>query len=221
MVTPAPNNPEGRLALTRDRILVAAVKLADEIGITSLSMRKLGKELGVEAMSLYGYVSNKDAILDGIMDQVVGEITVPEAGGDWKHEIRMRANSARTVLLRHPWATMLIVSRPNVGPAMLRYVDATIGCFCAAGFSYEQADHAWNAIDSHLYGFTLQELNFPFKRGEYAEVAEQLLHLIPADKYPHLNGLSQEIISGRFDGLHDFQLGLNLILDGLERQLEG
>ena len=210
-----PSKP--RPSLSKERVLQAAVILADEIGIASLSMRKLGQALGVEAMSLYRHVANKDDVLDGIVDIVASEIEVPSIGGDWKESMRRRATSAHEVLLRHPWATMLIVSRANVGPAMLRYVDATIGCLREAGFSYELADRAWNAIDNHVYGFTLQMLNFPFEPGEYAEVAQQFLPMIPAEKYPYLRGLSQQVIDGHHHGLQDFTFGLDLILDGLEK----
>ena len=208
-----------RIPLTKERVLVAALACADESGIESLSMRKLGDVLHVEAMSLYKHVANKDEILDGIVDLVASEIEVPAFGGDWKTSMRRRAISAHTVLMRHPWATMLIVSRANVGVAMLRYVDATIGCLRQAGFSYPMADHAWNAIDSYVYGFTLQKLNFPFKPSEYAQMAESFLPLIPPSQYPYLNGLSQQVIKGKHDGLHNLELGLNLILDGLEKKL--
>lgn len=214
------NQEKSRTPLNKERVLRAAVALADEIGISSLSMRKLGQALGVEAMSLYRHVANKDDVLDGIVDIVASEIEMPSIGGDWKTVMRRRATSAHEVLLRHPWATMLIVSRANVGPAMLRYVDATIGCLREAGFSYELADRAWNAIDNHVYGFTLQELNFPFEPEEYADVAKAFLPQIPIDDYPYLNGLSREVIEGRHDGLQDFSFGLDLILDGLERSLD-
>ncbi|TWU10296.1 Tetracycline repressor protein class H [Novipirellula galeiformis] len=208
---------KSKVSLNRDVVLRTAIQFANQHGIESLSMRKLAELLGVEAMSLYNHVSNKDAILDGIVDIVAGEIELPTLAGDWKSSMRRRAMSAHEVLMRYPWATMLIVSRPNVGPAMLRYVDATIGCLVQAGFSYAMADHAWNAIDSYVYGFTLQKLNFPFQPEEYAQVAETFLPQIPADEYPYLNGMSQQVISGRHDGLHDLQLGLDLILDGLLR----
>ena len=213
------NPTKPRPPLSKERVLQAAVRLADEIGIDSLSMRKLGQSLGVEAMSLYKHVANKDAVLDGIVDIVAGEIEVPTVGGDWKRAMRGRAISAHEVLLRHPWATLLIVSRANVGPAMLRYVDATIGCLREAGFSYPMADRAWNAIDNHIYGFTLQELNFPFEPDEYADVAETFAAQTPMDDYPHLNGLAQEMIAGRHDGLQDFAFGLDIILAGLEKAL--
>jgi AcrR family transcriptional regulator len=203
--------------LSRERILHAAIRLADEGGIESLSMRKLAQVLGVQAMSLYNHVANKDDLLDGIVDRVVSEIEMPSLETDWKTAIRRRAISAHAVLLHHPWATMPLVSRVNVGPAMLRYVDATLGCLVEAGFSFEMADHAWNAIDSHIYGFTLQELNFPFEAAEYSEAAKNGLSLIPADKYPYLNQLTHYVIEGRYDGLHDFEFGLELILNGLDR----
>jgi AcrR family transcriptional regulator len=208
-VSPAP--------LSRERILHAAIRLADEEGLESLSMRKLAQVLGVQAMSLYNHVANKDDLLDGIVDRVVSEIEVPSLDTDWKTAIRRRATSAHAVLLRHPWATMPLVSRVNVGPAMLRYVDATLGCLVEAGFSFEMADCAWNAIDSHIYGFTLQELNFPFEAAEYSEAGKSGLSLIPADKYPYLNRLTHYVIEGRYDGIHDFEFGLELILDGLDR----
>lgn len=206
-----------KAALSKERVLKTAIKFADEHGIELLSMRKLGQLLGVEAMSLYNHVANKDAILDGIVDTVVAEIDAPTVGGDWRNAMHRRAISAHEVLVRHPWATQLIVSRANVGVSMLRYVDATIGCLVEAGFTYSMADHAWNAIDSYVYGFTLQKLNFPFKPREYAKVAKAFLPMIPADQYPYLNGMSQQVIAGNHDGRHELQFGLDLILDGLEK----
>jgi AcrR family transcriptional regulator len=203
--------------LSRERVLCAALRLADAEGIESLSMRKLAQELGVQAMSLYNHVANKDDMLDGIVDIVVSEIEVPSLETDWQTAMRRRATSAHGVLLRHPWATMPLVSRVNVGPAMLRYVNATLGCLCEAGFSLEMADHVWNAMDSHIYGFTLQELNFPFEAAEYSAAAAQGLALIPADKYPYLNRLTHDVIEGRYDGLHDFEFGLELILNSLDQ----
>jgi AcrR family transcriptional regulator len=211
------SRPHRRTPLTRARVLRAALGLADQIGIGALSMRNLGEALGVEAMSLYKHVANKDDLLDGLVDIVVGEIEAPRLGGDWQDAMRQRARSAHRVLMQHPWATMLIVSRVNVGPAMLRYVDSTIGCLREAGFSYPMADHAWNAIDSHVYGFTLQKLNFPLKPEDYAASAKAFLPSIPEDQYPYLHGMSRQVIDGHHDGLHDLEFGLDLILDGLER----
>ena len=212
---------KAREPLSKERVLLAAVRLADEEGIAALSMRRLGQALSVEAMSLYKHVANKDDLLAGIVDIVAAEIEQPAVGGDWQRTMRRRAVSAHEVLLRHPWATMLIVSRANVGPAMLGYVNATIGCLKEAGFSYAMADHAWNAIDSHVYGFTLQKLNFPFEPSEYATMAKAFLPMIPAAQFPYLNGMSQQVITGHHDGLHDFEFGLDLILDGLTALLAG
>lgn len=206
-----------RANLSRKRVLRAAIKIADKDGIEALSMRNLARSLGVEAMSLYNHVDNKEDVLDGIVEIVVAKIEVPAQGVDWKSALRGRAISAHEVLVSHPWAAMLFVSRINIGPATLRYVDATIGCLCSAGFSYEVADRAWNAIDSHVYGFTLQALNFPFEPSEYSDAAEEYLPLIPEEQYPFIHALSQNVINGTHDGVQDFCFGLDLILDSLER----
>lgn len=208
-----------RQPLTRERVLDAALAYADEHGIENLSMRKLGELLGVEAMSLYKHVANKDEILDGLVDRVAGEIELPSGEGKWKEAMRRRAISAHAVLLRHRWATMLIVSRASAGPCMLRYVDATLGCLRRAGFSFAAADHAWNAIDSYVYGFTLQRLNFPFQPGEYAAAAASYLPFIPEEQFPHMYGLSKQVADGVHDGVNHMEFGLDLLLDGLERSL--
>jgi AcrR family transcriptional regulator len=218
---PKKKNPDTILPvpLSRERVLLAALRLADAEGLEALSMRNLAQELGVKAMSLYNHVKNKDDLIDGIVDIVVGEIEVPDFKLDWKTAMRRRAISAHEVLLRHPWVTMPIVSRINVGPAMLRYVDATLGCLHEAGFSLEMADHIWNAMDSHIYGFTLQELKFPVEAENYSEATKEELPLIPAEQYPYMNYLTHEVIERRYDGLHNFEFGLDLILNGLETLL--
>jgi AcrR family transcriptional regulator len=205
-----------RPPLTRAKVLSAALRMADHGGIEALSMRNLARALKVEAMSLYNHVKGKDDILDGLVDLVASEIDVPSSDGDWQEAMRQRALSAHAVLMRHPWATLLFVSRLNIGPHMLRYVDATIGCLRAAGFSYPLADHAWTALDAYIYGFSLQKRNFPLDPSKYAGAAKAFLPLIPAEQFPHLNGMSQEVIAGRHDGLHQLEFGIELILDGLE-----
>lgn len=218
MTEPHPKKRTRRKSpLTRDQVLARAVKLADKEGIDSLSMRKLAMALRVEAMSLYNHVKNKDDILDGMVDLVLGEIDVPTVESDWKAAMRQRASSAHEVLMRHPWSAMLIMSRVNIGPAALRYVDATIGCLREAGFSWATADYAWNTLDSHIYGFTLQKLNFPFEPDEYASTAEEFMPQLPMEQYPYLAGMSQEVMAGRHDGLQSLSFGLELILEGLER----
>ncbi len=206
--------------LKRDLIIAAAIRLADEQDIAKVSMRTLARALGVQAMSLYNHVANKDELIDGMVDLVVGEIELPAGTGDWKAAMYRRAVSAHQVFLRHPWAPPLIVSRINVGPAMLRYIDTTLGCLYEAGFSYTTADNIWNAIDSHIYGFTLLELNFPLDQDSYAEAAKGFLPMLPPEKYPHMRSLSLMVADREYDGLHNFEFGLRLILDALENQLE-
>ena len=133
--------------------------------------------------------------------------------------MRQRAISAHAMLVRHPWAGGQIVSRVNIGPAMLRYVDSTIGCLREAGFSFAMVDRAWNAMDSFIYGFTLQELNFPFQPEEYSDVAASYLPQLPAEEYPHLTEMTKRVADGSHDGVQEFEFGLDLILDGLERVL--
>jgi AcrR family transcriptional regulator len=210
-----------RTPLTRERILRAALMLADGDGIDALSMRNVAQSLGVEAMSLYNHVASKDDLIDGMLDLVIGEIELPKAvkTDGWKRALRGRALSAHTVLMRHPWAPILILSRVTVGPANLRYTEATLGCLLQAGFTYAQADHAWNALDAHIHGFTLQKLNFPFDPAEFAAAAQAYLPMIPADTYPHMHAMSKEVAAGRHAGVLEFTFGLDLILDGLERLL--
>lgn len=205
-----------RAPLTPEKVLKTALRLADRDGIESLSMRKLATALKVEAMSLYNHVASKEQILDGLVELVVEEIELPVATGDWRQAMRARARSVHAALVRHPWATMLFVARINVGPNMLRYVDATIGCLRAGGFSYPLADHAWNAIDAFIYGFTLQTLHFPLEPEAYATAASGFLPMIPQERFPHLRGMSLEVIAGRHDGVQHLELGLELLLDGFE-----
>jgi AcrR family transcriptional regulator len=203
--------------LSKERVLRAAVALADQNGIGSLTMRGLGQELGVEAMSLYNHVTNKDDILDGIVDLVLGDIEVLPTGTDWRTAMRQRALSAHQVLLAQPWAPLLIMSRVNIGPGMTRYLDATLGRLREGGFSVEGALDAWNTLDSHLYGFTMQKLNLPFDVSETQQVSADVLGQLPADQYPHVVEVITQIMqTGREE---DFEFGLDLILDGLERTL--
>ncbi|PIQ22975.1 TetR family transcriptional regulator [bacterium (Candidatus Blackallbacteria) CG17_big_fil_post_rev_8_21_14_2_50_48_46] len=207
----------GKPRLTRERVLQAAVQLADSQGIAALSMRKLAETLEVEAMSLYNHVANKEEVLHGMVELIMAEIERPEPGKDWQAEIRKRAHSAHIALMRHPWASHLLVSGMNIGPQMLAYVNATLGCLREAGFSYALADRAWNAIDSHIYGFTLQKLNFPLEPSEYAQAASGFLPLLAEADLPYLKALTEMVSTGQHKGLHDFSFGLELLLEGLEK----
>lgn len=206
-----------RPPLSTEKVLMTALRMADKKGIEALSMRNLGQALKVEAMSIYNHVSGKEQLLDGLVELVVAELEPPAVGAEWRDAMRARALTAHRVLMRHPWATMLLVSRINIGPNMLRYIDRTVGCLREAGFSWAMADHAWNTLDAFTYGFTLQRLNFPLDPQQYAPAAQQFLPLIPVEQYPYMNGLSQEIISGRHDGLQNLELGLEILLHGLDR----
>jgi AcrR family transcriptional regulator len=210
---------EPRTPLSRARVLQAAVDLADKGGVEALSMRKLGHEVGVEAMSLYRHVRNKHDIVDGMVDVVFGEIGLPPRGADWKTAMRQWAISARQVLARHPWAIGLMESRSRPGPATLRHHDAVIGCLREAGFSIGMAAHAYSVLDSYIYGFALQQASLPFKTSEeVVEVAKSILLRFPADAYPHLAEMTvQHILRPGYDYADEFEFGLDLILDGLER----
>jgi len=208
-----------RTPLTRQRVLRAAVALADRGGVGALSMRKLAQELGVEAMSLYHHMANKDDILDGIVDVVFGEIELPTGEAGWEAAMRRRSVSAREALRRHPWATGLMESRRTPGPANIRHHDAVLGVLRNAGFPVELAAHAYSLLDSYIYGFALQEASLPFHTPEEtAEVAQEIMSVFPADDYPHLAEIATEhVLQPGYDYGDEFLYGLDLILDGLAR----
>jgi AcrR family transcriptional regulator len=208
-----------RLPLTRERVLDAAMKLADGGGIEALSMRKLGQALGVEAMALYYHFANKERVLDGIVDLVFGEIDLPAAGAEWKAAMRRRALSVRDALLRHRWAIGLMESRTNPGPANLRHHDAVIGCLRAAGFDMAAAATAYSLLDAYIYGFALTKMNLPFDTTtDIVEMAETMLEPFPAGEYPNLAAfITEHAMKPGYDFADEFEVGLDVILDGLER----
>jgi AcrR family transcriptional regulator len=210
-------------ALNAEKILRCAVRLADEKGIEALSMRTLATKLGVEAMSLYNHVANKEEILDGIVDVVVSEIDVPVGGSDWRTGMRRRAVSAHEVLLRHPWASGLIESRASTSPIRFRYANSVLGILRQAGFSVELAYQAFLTLDSYIYGFVLQEVSWPYGPEELPAVVDRLRPQIAAGEYPHVSEvmtftLQKHTQSRRGYGA-EFAFGLELILDGLEKML--
>src|ERR1044072_3886041 len=209
-----------RLPLTRDRVMRAALKLADRDGLASLSMRKLGDELGIEAMSLYNHVKNKDDLLDGLIDIVFAEIELPP-DADWKSCMRRRALSARDVLARHRWAIGLMESRTTPGGANLRHHDAVLRTLREAGFSVEMAAHAYSALDSYIYGFALQQATLPYEPNEQLHVvAETRMQQFTAD-YPCLTEVTTELVARPgYSFADEFEFGLDLLLDGLERQIQ-
>jgi AcrR family transcriptional regulator len=208
-----------RVPLSRDRVLSAAVAIADAGGVGSLTIRSLADKLGVKPMSVYHYVANKEEILDAIVDLVFAEVELPRPGGDWQAEMRRRAVSARQVLGRHPWAIALLQSRTSPGPATLRHHDAFIGTLREAGFSVAMTAHALALIDSYVYGFALSEAALPIHGPEsVAEIAGSMMQAYAPDAYPHLAEFTTEhVIRPGYDFGEEFPFGLDVILDGLAR----
>jgi AcrR family transcriptional regulator len=212
-----------REPLSRDRVLRAALAVADEGGLPGLTIRSLAGRLGTKPMTLYHYVANKDEILDGLVDLVFAEIDLPEPTGAWRAEMARRARSARAVLGRHRWAIGLLESRTSPGPATLRHHDATIGALRAGGFTIAQTAHAYALLDAFVYGFTVQEASLPFEGPDgAAAVAGPIMELMGAGEYPHMVEFAVEhaMLPG-YDFADEFEFGLQVVLDGLGRMLEG
>jgi AcrR family transcriptional regulator len=182
-------------------------------------MRKLGQELGVEAMALYYHFASKDELLDGIVDLVYAEIELPPVGSDWKPAMRQRAVSVRETLARHRWAIGLMESRRHPGPANLRHHDGVIGILRAAGFEVAMAAHAYSLLDSYIYGFALTKMSLPFDAStDMAAMADQMLEPFPIGEYPHLvEFIADHAMRPGFDHEDEFEYGLDLILDGIEQ----
>ena len=208
-----------RQPLNRERVLRAAVELADGAGIEALSMRRLGQTLGVEAMSLYNHVASKEDLLDGLADLAIEEVEVPSEDLDWREAMRGRAMSVREMLVRHPWASSVIESRTNPSPARSRYPEQVVSVLRRAGFSPQMALHAFFTLDSYIYGFVVQEENMPSGTPEeLAEMAGSVLSALPAHDYPYLHEIvADHVMKVGFSFADEFAFGLDLILDGLER----
>lgn len=206
--------------LTAERVIEGAVALADRIGVDALTIRKLADEIDVRPMTIYHHVAGKEAIIDGMVDQVFAEIELPSDGPDWRTAIRARCISMRSVLAAHPWAAPLMETRTSPGPATLTHHDAVLGCFRRAGFSLELTGHAYAVIDAFMYGFALQEATLPATGGEeMAEVAEAMADLMPADVYPYLTEYARDrVMQPGYDFGNEFDVGLDIVLDGLERK---
>jgi len=219
---------EARAPLSKERVLSAAVALADRGGLEALTMRKLADELGVGAMSLYYHVPNKDELIGGMIEIVFGEIDLPPTGVEWKTAMRQRANSTRAALNRHRWAVGLMESRAMPGPASFRLHDTVLGCLREAGFSIELTIQAYSVLDAYIYGFALQEKTVPFETAEEsAAIAQEQARefeartdeLRLAKEFPYL----AEVVAGHvakvgYDFGQAFEYGLDLILDALEKR---
>jgi AcrR family transcriptional regulator len=221
MATQVDATARPRVPLSKQRVLHAAVALADAGGVDALSMRKIAQELGVVPMALYKHVSSKDELLDGMIDVVVGEIDPPASGTDWKTAIRRRVLSARSALLRHPWASQVIESRTDPTPAVLEYMDSMIGMFRAGGFSIDLTHHAMHAMGSRLLGFS-QELYDDSVDLDPEATAVMLQRM--AGKFPHITELvmaitheEASVVGQGCDDQFEFEFALDLMLDGLDR----
>ena len=210
-----------RVQLSRERVLRAAVAVADARGLGSLTIRSLAQELGAKPMSIYHHVANKEEILDGIVDIVFSEMDTPAVGGEWRSEMSRRARSTRHVLRRHPWAIPLLESRTSPGPATLAHHDAVLGTLRTAGFSREMTAHAYAVLDAFIYGYALQEASLPFEGPEsLGEVAPPIMELMSTGEYPHMVDMATSyFLQPGYDFGDEFDFGLGLILDALTRSI--
>jgi AcrR family transcriptional regulator len=212
-----PAEVANRAPVSRDRTLGVALAVADTEGIGAVTMRRLARELGVEAASLYHHVNGKEEILDGLVDAVAAEIDPPTASPDWRKAIEQRAYNTRAGLRRHPWAVSLMASRSTPGPATLRLLETGIRCFREGGFSVLLAAHAVSAVDSYVHGFVLQEVNLPFRdETELAAMTGAIMEAFPASEFPYLFEMTVEhVLAPGYDYGNEFDSGLKVVLDGV------
>ena len=202
--------------MSRERVLRAAIDFADANGIESLSMRKLARELGVEAMTLYYYVASKNDLVEGMADLVAEEIEVPSEDVEWREATRRRAMSAHDVLARHHWASPLWM-RVMIGPARMRYMDSALGVYRRAGLTPASTELAFHAVENHIVGYAVQEVNFPLEAEDLATAARAFLEKLPADEYPHLAEHIRQHLTHEEIESGSFEFGLERLLDGIER----
>src|SRR4026209_748690 len=220
MSTSTSRREQRRIPLSRERVLQAALTLADPGGLEAFSMRKLGQALGVEAMAVYYHVAKKEQVADGIVDLRFSEIELPKALANWKSAMRRRAISVRDALLRHRWAIGLMESRTNPGPANLRHHDAVIGCLRAAGFDMAAVATAYSLLDAYIYGFALTKMNLPFDAlDDITEMAQTMLEPFPEGEYPNLVAfITDHAMQPGYDFANECEWGLDVVLDGVERE---
>ena len=210
-------------SLTREEIVGAALEIADADGLSGLSMRAVARRLGVEAMSLYHHVANKEAMVDAMVDAVFAEFHAPRVGEDWEQEMRLRSRSARASVKRHPWAIGVLDSRRNAGFETLLHHDAVIGCLRTAGFSLALTGHAFAALDAHLYGFLVQELSLPFEPGaDLAQLGQMIVSSLPEGQLLHFKEFTLEhALQPGYDFGDEFEVTLDLVIEGLRARLAG
>jgi AcrR family transcriptional regulator len=210
---------KARTPLNKDRVLRAAVELADAHGVEAVSMRRLAQELGVEAMSLYNHVANKDEILDGLIETVATEIELPQPGADWKEALRHILLSAQQTLLRHRWAQSLWMARGMPGPARLSYAESILRSLREAGFSKELTYHAFHMIEALVLGVTTQHMSVPENKDEFRDVAQRFIDRLPKDDVPYLIEHAQQHFAADAP-TGGFAWAVDLIIEGLERELQ-
>ncbi len=206
-----------RTPLSAARVLDAAIRLADRIGIEKLTIRKLADELGVKPMAIYHHVESKEAIVNGMVEAVFTEIALPPIENDWKTAMRRRCVSLHKVLLRHPWAPPLMESRPSPGPALLHHHDSVLGCLRRGGLPLPWAAHAYAILDSYVFGFAMQQANLPFGGDhQIGDMADAIIGAIPADQYPYLREFTADhALQPGYHFGNSFDVGLDLLLDGI------
>lgn len=216
---PAPPTDRTREPLSRDRVLEAALAMVDVDGLDALSMRKLGQALGVEAMSLYNHVDNKDDLISGIVDRVAAEFTLPDPAGHWREELGRAATSAHESLRNHPWAGFLMMTPDHVGPHRLGFMDAILSVLASSGASAEMVHYAFHALDAHIVGTSLRDVSYTIAPEDEAETARAFVATLPPGRYPHLIAhIEWHAVAGEAE-YTEFEFGLKLILDAVERDL--
>jgi AcrR family transcriptional regulator len=205
--------------ISKEMIVEAAFQYADEFGLENVSMRSIASRLQVKAMSLYNHIKNKDELIDEMVEKLVSEIEIPTMGDTWQNAMRKRSWSIHRVLLKHPWGTKTLMSRPNIGPHVLTLFDRSLGVLKQASFTNEEADKIITAFNSFIYGFTMIVQNFPLEEPEYADAAKEHAFLFPKDVYPSLHDLSKDIEERKYSGFADFNVGLELIISGIEHTI--
>lgn len=217
------NKPAQSGSLSKDRVIGAAIKLADAGGIEALSMRKLGSELGVEGMALYHHFANKNQLIEGMIDRVHSEIDIPTNTSDWKTFMQKRAYSALDVVARHAWAATLMEAGLKPGPATLQDREAILRCFREAGFTVAMTVHAITVLDIYIYGFAQQYARLAFSTTEEAaQVGEDVGRQFSSGAYPYLSEMiTEHMMKTGYDAMHEFEFGLSLILEGIDRQKSG
>jgi AcrR family transcriptional regulator len=212
------NMGKSRPGLTRELVVREAVDLADQHGMEKLSMRKLAGVLGVEAMSLYNHVKNKEDLTKAMLDQVTSGFSLPEELVDWQNFLFYRCQSMHQTLLAHPWSSMTLMSTFYDGPGFLGFMDKSYGFLVQSGFSLIQADGILNAVDSFTYGYVLQKLNFPIPDDQMQATAGASMDLVPQESLPNLYSLTSLVAQGEYSGLFEYEFGLELMIRGLEQE---